>query len=134
MLSESISIFLKRHYFFFEDFFAVFFTVAFLTAFFTVGFFAFFNAGFFLGAALVFFTTVFFLGAAMACAFLGFAGPRLTIGSSQQIRSIVAQPQSSSRITFNPHTSQPNLRISSRLLTGKVLLLMKIRPLNRFWV
>ena len=101
---------LDNIYFFFAAFFTVFFEVfftAFFTGFFTVFFTTFFWAtGFFFGAGFTFFTTAFFFGAAAACICFIFDTPVLIIGSSQQIRSIVAQPHYSSTITASPHTSQ----------------------------
>jgi hypothetical protein len=85
-----------------ECYFDAFFFAAgfFATAFFAAGFFA---TGFF-AAAFVFFTAAFFLGA--AAIFFGGLGPLFTIGSSQQINSVMTQPQSSSTRTASPHTSQ----------------------------
>ncbi|PKN67206.1 MAG: hypothetical protein CVU54_17065 [Deltaproteobacteria bacterium HGW-Deltaproteobacteria-12] len=94
-----------------------YFFAAFLTAFFFAAGFAavfFLATGFFaaflLTTGFAFFTAAFFLGAAAATAcFFGATGPLFTMGSSQQITSATAQPQSSSTITVSPHTSQFNV-------------------------
>jgi hypothetical protein len=98
-----------------------YFLAAFLTAFFfaaglaaafflAAGFWTAFFAAFFLTTGFAFFTAAFFLGAAAATAcFFGAAGPLFNMGSSQQITSATAQPQSSSTITVSPHTSQFNV-------------------------